>query len=366
MAAIDIVEAALSPSGDRRGDSCCACPPANREYGACTVIEETVSTLAVPSQEDREGFARMERSIAGHDAVMAGLEAMNAIELGGDVSASRPLAFPFAAAAWNLERCLFPEESAEHLRATAAPLVFLSEMDNGMARTGQRHTAAEVAAALAMQYVYGVEFIELGLGAETEREFCNDDFNEKGFHGNALMASVPVRRPFLLRLWGERLWFMDGGDQPRLGERIALGAMIETEAGPFVAVSTHMESATTAAYRERQVQELIDALEAVFPGFPILIGGDLNTGNHADGDFEAEGLFAVSVARGFTRHGGPIDQMTTRASLITRWPKRAMKLDWFLARGLKIGESRIIPSLDASGRPLSDHDLITCVVEGFE
>ncbi|MEY9533466.1 endonuclease/exonuclease/phosphatase family metal-dependent hydrolase [Sinorhizobium fredii] len=271
------------------------------------MIEETVATLAVPSQEDRKGFAR--RSIAAHDAVMAGLEAMNTIELGG--SASGALAFPFTVAAWNLERCLFPEESADHLRAAGAQLVLLSEMDNGMARTGQRHTTAEVAAALAMQYAYGVEFIELGLGSDTEREFCRDDFNDKGFHGNALMASTPFRRPFLLRLWGERLWFMDGGDQPRLGERCAVGAVIDTQSGPFVAISTHLESATTAAYRERQVRELIDALDAAFPGLPILIGGDFNTGNHVGGDFEAEGLFAASAARGFTRHGGPIDRMTT-------------------------------------------------------
>ncbi|AFL54687.1 endonuclease/exonuclease/phosphatase family metal-dependent hydrolase [Sinorhizobium fredii] len=330
------------------------------------MIEGTVSTLAIPSQEDRDGFARMERSIAGHDAVMAGLEAMNTIEIGGGAYTSGPLAFPFTVAAWNLERCLFPAESAEHLRTTGAALVLLSEMDNGMARTGQRHTTTEVAAALSMQYAYGVEYIEVGLGSDTEREFCKDDFNEKGFHGNALMASVQIQRPFLLRLWGERLWFMDGSDQPRLGERIALGAMIDTEAGPFVAVSTHLESQTTAAHRERQVKELIDRLDAAFPGLPILIGGDLNTGNHAGGDFEAEGLFTVSAARGFTRHGGPNDQMTTRPSLITRWPKRAMKLDWFLTRGLTIGESRIIPSLDASGRPLSDHDLITSVVQGFE
>lgn len=111
---------------------------------------------------------------------------------------------------------------------------------------------------------------------------------------------------------------------------------------------------------------MIDALDEAFPGLPVLIGGDLNTGNHAGGDFEAEGLFAMSAARGFARHGGALEVMTTRPSLITRWPERAMKLDWFLARGLKIGETRIIPSLDETGRPLSDHDLITCVVEGFE
>ena len=307
----------------------------------------------------------MLRTIAAHDAAMAARPEMNSIEVGGAPSSIAPLAFPFTVAAWNLERCLFAKESAAHLAATRAPVVLLSEMDNGMARTGQRHPTAEVADTLGMQYAYGIEFIEMGLGSDTERAFCEDDFNARGFHGNALLASVPLGRPFMLRLWGERLWFTDG-EQPRLGERFAIGAVIETEAGRFVAVSTHLESATTAAYRERQVRELIDALDEAFPGLPVLIGGDLNTGNHAGGDFEAEGLFAMSAARGFTRHGGPLEVMTTRPSLITRWPERAMKLDWFLARGLKIGETRIIPSLDETGRPLSDHDLITCVVEGFE
>lgn len=329
------------------------------------MIETIVSALSVPSQETRAGFASIERTIAAHDVAMAARPEMNSIEVGGTPSSIAPLAFPFTVAAWNLERCLFAAESAAHLAATQAPVVLLSEMDNGMARTGQRHPTAEVAASLGMQYAYGVEFIELGLGSDTEREFCKDDFNEKGFHGNALMAAVPLGRPFMLRLWGERLWFMDG-EQPRLGERFAIGAVIETEAGPFVAVSTHLESATTAAYRERQVTELIDALDQAFPGMPVLIGGDLNTGNHAGGDFEAEGLFAMSAGRGFTRHGGPLEVMTTRPSLITRWPERAMKLDWFLSRGLKIGETRIIPSLDATGRPLSDHDLIACTVEGLE
>jgi endonuclease/exonuclease/phosphatase family metal-dependent hydrolase len=329
------------------------------------VILETVDQLAVPSAEVRAGIADIVRTIAAHDAAMAARPELNSVEIGGTPSSTAPLAFPFTAAAWNLERCLFAPESAAHLAATQAPVVLLSEMDNGMARTGQRHPTAEVADTLGMQYAYGIEFIELGLGSDTEREFCEDEFNAKGFHGNALMASVPVGQPFMLRLWGERLWFTDG-EQPRLGERFAIGAVIETEAGPFVAISTHLESATTAAYRERQVKELIDALDAAFPGLPVLIGGDLNTGNHAGGDFEAEGLFAMSAIRGFTRHGGPLEVMTTRPSLITRWPERAMKLDWFLARGLKIGETRIIPSLDPSGRPLSDHDLITCVVEGFE
>lgn len=330
------------------------------------MIRATVPALAPASAEVRAEAATLPRTIAAHDEKMDRLSFMNAIETGGVATASGPLAFPFDVAAWNLERCLFPEETAGMLQRSQAPVVLVSEMDDGMARTGQRNTTADLAGLLGMTYAYGVEFLELGLGSSTEREFCKDDFNLHGFHGNGLMAAVPLAQPFMLRLEGERLWFIDGGDQPRLGERMAIGAVIETEAGPFAAVSVHLESATTAAYRERQVVGLIDALDEAFPGLPLLIGGDLNTGNHAGGDFEAEGLFRQAAARGFARHGGPLTQMTTRPSLITRWPERAMKLDWFLARGLVVGETRIVSSLDETGRPLSDHDLIVCRIEGVE
>lgn len=320
---------------------------------------------AVPDDVFRD-FAESGRSRDLHENLLHTLPTMNAVEVAGAPSASDPLSFPFTVAAWNLERCLFPEASAAHIAATGASVVLLSEMDDGMARTTQRHTTSEVARELSMHYAYGVEFIELGLGSDTEREFCKDDFNARGLHGNALMSSVPLTRPFLIRLWGERIWLNHDPDQLRIGERCAIGAVIDTTSGPFVAVSTHLESVATSAYRQRQMKELIDAVETAFPDLPILIGGDLNTGNHAGGDFEAEGLFAMSAARGFTRQGGRIDQMTTRPSLITRWPDRAMKLDWFLSRGLEISTSAIVSSLDGDDRPLSDHDLITCRVEGFQ
>lgn len=330
-----------------------------------TMIHACVDTLDVPSLEERQSIAQLDKTIAAHDDKLVSMVCMTTIETGGKAQASEPLAFPFNVSAWNLERCLFPSESAAKMQAEKPAVVLLSELDNGMARTGQKNTMAELAQHMKMTYAYGIEFIELGLGSEIEHQFCEDDFNEKGFHGNGLMASVPLQRVFLQRLAGERLWFFNGGDQPRLGERNAIGAVIETSSGPFVAVSVHLESASPALYREKQVAQLIDALEEEFGPMPILIGGDLNTGNHADGDFEAEGLFKIAADRGFTRHSGAIDTMTTRPSLITRWPDRAMKLDWFLSRGLVIGESRIISSLDDNGRPLSDHDLIVCSVEGF-
>jgi len=38
-----------------------------------------------------------------------------------------------------------------------------------------------LAADLGMAYAFGVEFLELGLGSDTEREFCTDLQNEKAF-----------------------------------------------------------------------------------------------------------------------------------------------------------------------------------------
>ena len=73
--------------------------------------------------------------------------------------------------------------------------------------------------------------------------FCKDKSNINGFHGNALIAREFLGRPFMLRLPGTRQWFMDA-EQPRLGERMAIGAQIATDAGPIVVISTHLESAS--------------------------------------------------------------------------------------------------------------------------
>lgn len=321
--------------------------------------------LTVSSQDDRAALADEDRSAANHQRLLAGLPALNMVEADSLAALPTALTFPLTVAGWNLERCLFPQESAAKMAALEAGLVLLSEMDNGMSRSAQRHTTRDIAAELGMNYLYAVEFLELGLGSESESSFCKDAFNEKGFHGNSLMSVAPISRAFMIRLPGDPVWFLDGGEQLRIGGRIAVGGVVETVLGPIVAVSTHLESVADGPYRERQMAAIIDAVEAHAPGLPIIIGGDLNTGNHSGGDFETDTLFAMAESRGFVRHGGPLEQMSTRPSLITRWPDRAMKLDWFLTRGLKVTKSWLEPSLNAEGVPLSDHDLLLCQIEAF-
>jgi endonuclease/exonuclease/phosphatase family metal-dependent hydrolase len=329
------------------------------------MIETTSPSLVPPDLATRDSYRTLERTEAVPDRTLASLTCLNTVEVGGKAEESQPLAFPFNVVAWNLERCLFAKDSSKKLADRNPGLVLLSEMDKGMARTAQKHPTAEIAGNLGMRYAYGVEFLELGLGSPIELSYCADDFNALGFHGNALLATGPIVRPFLLRLPGRALWFEDA-EQPRIGGRVAVGGIVETVEGHFVAVSTHLESVADGGYRGRQMTAIIDAVEAYAPGLPILIGGDLNTGNHSGGDWRTDDLFETCAARGFTCHGGPLDQFSTRRSLISRWADREMKLDWIFTRGLKVSSSHLVSSLDDTGRPLSDHDLIVCRVEGLD
>lgn len=321
-------------------------------------MTETTRALPEVSADLRAAIEAAERTSDAHRALMQRTEAMHLLETGG--AATAPLPQTFTVAAWNVERCLFPETSAAHLAGHGPQVLLLSEMDIGMARTGQRNTPAEMAAALGMAYAYGLEFFELDLGGETERHFCEDDFNAKGWHGNAILSSAPFDRLALLRLDDHGHWFIADANatdpgQPRIGGRMAVLA----EIGGVCFASTHLESNAGAAHRAAQFTLLMDTIEDFAPGLPVVIGGDLNTGNHMPPDFDwrRESLFDAARARGYSWDANP-PGMTTRPSLITPHPTRQMKLDWFCTRGLSHSAPQILSSLDPSGRPLSDHDPI--------
>lgn len=321
-----------------------------------------LDTLPPVTSEQRARLMAAPRTAEAHRALMADVQAMNAVQLGGTPSRTT-LPAEITVAAWNVERCLFPADTAARLGAVAPDVVLLSEVDHGMARTAQRHTTAEIAEALGMVYAFGVEFHELDLGGATERAYCLDDFNALGWHGNAILSSVPFEAVTLIRLDDHGHWFSaDSGadpDQPRLGGRMAIAAIVPTAQGPICVVSTHLESNAGPAHRHAQFEILLTAVEAFAPGLPVLIGGDLNTGNHLPPEFDwrKETLFDLGKSHGyswdFTAEG-----MTTRPSLITPHPDRVMKLDWLAGRDLQRLDTGILTSLDPTERPLSDHDCV--------
>lgn len=319
------------------------------------------------TETQRKQIAAAPRSAGAHRALLAGVPAMSALETGGAAPLAR-LPGAFTVAAWNVERCLFPEASAALLAPHAPAIVLLSEMDSGMARTGQRNTTADMASALGMAYAYGVEFFELGLGGSTERQFCKDNFNARGWHGNAILSSAPFERLALMRLDEDGHWFTPAAgssEQPRLGGRMAVTAIVPGADGQFCVVSTHLESNAGAEYRHAQFSRLLDLIDDFAPGLPVLIGGDLNTGNHVppDYDWRAETLFDLAHGRGYHWDLTP-EGVTTGPSLITPHQTRAMKLDWFCARGLTGGDPRLLEVRDTQGTALSDHKCILCRVGG--
>lgn len=331
-------------------------------------MTQILGALPRVTAAERARILAAPRTSEANAELMASIPAMTALEQGG-VPARKVLPRSFTVAAWNVERCLFPNDSADHLAQHAPAIVLLSEMDSGMARTSQKNTSADMAAALGMTYAYGVEFYEMGLGGETERDFCTDDFNAAGWHGNAILSSVPFEKLALIRLDQKGHWFCTGpqsaGDtgQPRLGGRMAVAAIVRGEAGPLCVVSTHLESNAQAPYRHAEFGRLLAAVDEFAPGLPVLIGGDLNTGNHMPPDFDwrKETLFALAEEQGYswtlTAEG-----TTTRASLITPHPTREMKLDWFASRGVPGEALPVLPSVHENGRPLSDHDCMLCRV----
>lgn len=58
-----------------------------------------------------------------------------------------------------------------------------------------------------------------------------------------------------------------------------------------------------------------------------------------------------------------VDGPTTRPSLISPHADRVMKLDWLAGRGVQCRDKGLLPSLDADGRPLSDHDCVWTRIE---
>lgn len=322
-----------------------------------------LNELPLVTEAERASIFASPRTAAAHRELLAALPAMNAVQVGGHAQAGE-LPDRFTVLAWNLERCLFPRQSADHTRDVAPDVLLLSEVDHGMARTGQRHTTEEMAAALGMAYAYGVEFHELDLGGPTERPYCKDDFNSRGWHGNAILSRVPFDRVTMVRLDDHGHWFssdeLDADpDQPRVGGRMALLAVISTVSGQICVASTHLESNADGAHRAAQFDRLMDAIDAFAPDLPVLIGGDLNTGNHVPPDFDwrGEALFERAKARGYDWGFTP-EGMTTRPSLISPHASRKMKLDWICGRGFDPVESAILPSVDRDQTTLSDHDAV--------
>lgn len=205
----------------------------------------------------------------------------------------------------------------EQLRALQeSDVLILNEVDLGMKRSDYRDVARELAEALGMNYVYGVEFVEvdrLHLGLEQadldddtqerqlREQFQVDRERYRGLHGSAILSRYPIRRARIHRLpachdwygqevkeiaelekgrrWTANTLFLERiSREVRHGGRMALIAELnvpELPAQGVTVVATHLENKAQPQCRREQMDEVLRAIQEVDQ--PVILAGDLNT-----------------------------------------------------------------------------------------
>ena len=347
------------------------------------LIEETLAGSPTLSPARRAALAALGTDAATHDGAAEELDVLHRIEVVPPPEPGAAPAHALRVAFWNAERAKYLEASADLVRAAAADVVLLCEMDLGMARSGQHHTTRRLAGALGLGYVFGVEFVELGLGDARERSWHAGDENREGLHGGAILAGRELHRPALIRIDAGGAWFDGLRDEPRIGGRIAVVGKTEVAGVSVAFVSTHLESHSDPDDRASQTAALLDAVDVYHGDGPVVLGGDFNTTSasfHAlnvdpgrkeleradPGRFlepvPYEPLFEVLKARGYDRAACNTAHATQRTRPDGTPEPPHGRIDWFFTRGLHARDPATIAAVDRSGTAISDHELLAVTI----
>jgi endonuclease/exonuclease/phosphatase family metal-dependent hydrolase len=341
------------------------------------IFSSTTAALPAPGHAEITAALTAAPTQAEHDRVARGVTALTAIEYRPPEMLLVPRR-PLRLAAWNAERLKHREASAALLRPLDLDLILLSETDIGMARSGNRHTTADLAAALDMGYAYGVEFVELGLGDDREQQWHKGQRNHAGLHGNAILSRLPLYDLALIRLDSGGRWFKDQtngssvGTQRRLGGRMALAGRVVTDDGDFVVVSLHLESESDANERAQQMTRLLHAINGCYGNARMVIGGDCNTAAlpavdearpedsrawfHRCTDYEP--LFSVMQQASFGWRTANDMAATQRMRPDGRPLPPFRRIDWLFTRGVTGSAPRTVAAVDDKGTAISDHDAL--------
>lgn len=333
------------------------------------MIDRTVPALPRPEPALLEDARRVAASRAEHDRFVAALPCLQAIEH-VPPSAPRRLGSRVRIAAWNAERCKYLAEGTALLAGIGADVLLLSELDIGMARSGNRHTVRELARSLGSGYAFGVEYVELGLGDDREKAWHADQSNDVGLHGNAILSEALLDRPVVTPLDEGARWFAgaQSTQERRIGWRMAIGAEVDAGGSPLLVVSVHLESSTDPIDRARQVQMLLQAIDRRARTWPVVIAGDFNTSalppveDAQSGWFgrpaHFEPLFDLFADAGYDWRACNCPTATERMRPDGTPQPPFRKIDWFFTRDVSVHRAFTVAAIDVRGSAISDHDVL--------
>lgn len=346
-------------------------------------------------------------------------EVLDTPETGQFCRALPPARQQYRFVAWNVERGIELDRQLEALRShpylREADVLLLTETDLGMARSGNRNVAQEIARDLGFYYAFVPCYLNLVKGSGLEYHAEGD--NDLGLHGNAIVSRYPLRnvRAVFLKNGFDKM----AGREKRLGRQAAVIADVEFPNGSVTAVSSHLDANSSQRHRAQQMRDILHGLDRLDERrgangrLPAVIGGDWNTTTYNSSTpawaiagfwlrvlmgvdnvinnhylhpyrwFERD-LFRTLERRGFDykssnrlgeRTGGyDADCVKTRQGLsewvpnwcfaFMRWALRnhggrcPIKIDWFATRGVEVRDPAVLHEFRECEAPLSDHDPI--------
>ncbi len=390
----------------------------NRHFPALLKFESTSDMeSSALYREIRPEVDRILNAVVCEDLSEPAAVATSLLAAGRRPVATAPGSDKITALAWNIERgCIFDgiiNALKNHEDLNHKDLLLLTELDYGMARSGNRFVAQEIAKKLKLNYAFAPVYIALQKGSGVESEMEGE--NTRSIHGLAMFSRFPMKNAHAIPLPNgkDKMW----GKEKRLGYLRALVADIEHHTGEFRAVTIHLDAHCSRAHRHRQMKIILDHLDTL-PPLPTILGGDWNTTTfnaqsarrailgywrrvmmgvknvvknhypHPDSYFEKR-LFNELESRGFeykalnesgagTIHYdvSSIEKNTNLRDWVPEWcfpfifwaanrvgGRVSGRLDWFAGRQIALADGtspKTIGNLvDTQGIPLSDHDAIT-------
>lgn len=109
----------------------------------------------------------------------------------------------FQVLAFNAERGTHWDEWSELIRASdsfsQSDVLVVSNVDVGMARSGNVHTVRRLALAMGMNYAFAVEAVELTRGNREEQEATHGQRDALGLNGHAILCKCRITDPVVVR-----------------------------------------------------------------------------------------------------------------------------------------------------------------------
>jgi endonuclease/exonuclease/phosphatase family metal-dependent hydrolase len=335
---------------------------------------------------------------------------------GATTGAFRP-SRPLKAVTWNIERGkrfeLLVHTLTTHPDMKDADIFFLTEVDWGMARSGNRNVAADLGKATGLRAYFAPSYFNFTAGHGSERSIGEP--NAVGLHGKAILSRYPLTNLRVAAMTNATNKFKS--KEVRVGRKRSLIADLPVGNNNLALACVHLDAFSSPQMRAFQFRQAVAPLLNGGLASPALVAGDWNTNtmNSTSGrtlflsvlrQFVAPGpkrmirshhaypqkkfdrpLFEALEALGldyesFNEEGAGtfellVDDHDLGAMARDQFPfwvlkminrivahsggRFSLKLDWFAGRGLRPLLKQVVrlsPSNPAVGRPSDHHPVL--------